>query len=131
MHHVESGLITLIGATTENPSFEVIAPLLSRCRVITLDRLTEENLAAIIEQALNDRSRGLGELNLKLTPEAREAVIQISDGDGRVALNCIEVAASLAVSKKKMPFRLPLKIWKPPYKKKRLFMTKMVKNIII
>jgi putative ATPase len=101
LHHVESGLITLIGATTENPSFEVIAPLLSRCRVITLDRLTEEDLGAIIEQALNDRSRGLGELNLKLTPEAREAVVQISDGDGRVALNCLEVAASLAVSKKK------------------------------
>jgi putative ATPase len=102
LHHVESGLITLIGATTENPSFEVIAPLLSRCRVITLDRLSREELAIIIEQALKDASRGLGELNLKLTPEAREAIIQISDGDGRVALNSLEVAASLVVSKKKI-----------------------------
>ena len=101
LHHVESGLITLIGATTENPSFEVIAPLLSRCRVITLDRLTAENLAAIIEQALSDGARGLGELNLKLAPEACDAIIRIADGDGRVALNSLEVAASLAVSKKK------------------------------
>ena len=101
LHHVESGLITLIGATTENPSFEVIAPLLSRCRVITLDRLTEDDLAAIIEQALSDGPRGLGELNLQLAPEAREAIIRIADGDGRVALNSLEVAASLVVSKKK------------------------------
>jgi putative ATPase len=101
LHHVESGLITLIGATTENPSFEVIAPLLSRCRVITLDRLTAEDLTAIIEQALSDSRRGLGELNLKLTPETREAIIRIADGDGRVALNSLEVAASLVVSKKK------------------------------
>jgi putative ATPase len=101
LHHVESGLITLIGATTENPSFEVIAPLLSRCRVITLDRLTEDDLTAIIEQALSDGQRGLAQLNLKLTPEAREAIIRIADGDGRVALNSLEVAASLVVSKKK------------------------------
>ena len=101
LHHVESGLITLIGATTENPSFEVIAPLLSRCRVITLDRLTEDDLAAIIEQALSDGPRGLGELNLQLAPEAREAIIRIADGDGRVALNSLEVAASLVVSNKK------------------------------
>ncbi len=101
LHHVESGLITLIGATTENPSFEVIAPLLSRCRVITLDRLTEDDLAAIIEQALSDGSRGLGERNLQLAPEAREAIIRIADGDGRVALNSLEVAASLVVSKQK------------------------------
>jgi len=101
LHHVESGLITLIGATTENPSFEVIAPLLSRCRVITLDRLTEDDLAAIIEQALSDGSRGLGELNLQLAPEAREAIIRIADGDGRIALNSLEVAASLVVSKQK------------------------------
>ena len=100
LHHVESGLITLIGATTENPSFEVIAPLLSRCRVITLDRLAEDDLAAIIDQALSDGPRGLGELNLQLAPEAREAIIRIADGDGRVALNCLEVAASLVVSKK-------------------------------
>lgn len=101
LHHVESGLITLIGATTENPSFEVIAPLLSRCRVITLDQLVEEDIEAIIELALNDPSRGLGESELELTAEARDYIIRIADGDGRVALNSLEVAASLVMSKKK------------------------------
>ena len=101
LHHVESGLITLIGATTENPSFEVIAPLLSRCRVITLNRLTEEDISAIIELALNDESRGLGDRNLQLDPEARDYIIRIADGDGRVALNSLEVAASLVLSKQK------------------------------
>jgi putative ATPase len=101
LHHVESGLITLIGATTENPSFEVIAPLLSRCRVITLDRLTEENISAIIELALNDESRGLGGRILQLDPEAQDYIIRIADGDGRVALNSLEVAASLVLSKQK------------------------------
>ncbi|MBW2469302.1 MAG: replication-associated recombination protein A [Deltaproteobacteria bacterium] len=101
LHHVESGLITLIGATTENPSFEVIAPLLSRCRVITLDQLAEEDINAIIEQALHDAQRGLGEFQLELAAEAREHIIRIADGDGRVALNSLEVAASLVMSKKK------------------------------
>jgi len=101
LHHVESGLITLIGATTENPSFEVIAPLLSRCRVITLSRLTEEDISAIIELALNDESRGLGGQNLQLEPEARDYIIRIADGDGRIALNSLEVAASLVQSKQK------------------------------
>jgi putative ATPase len=101
LHHVESGLITLIGATTENPSFEVIAPLLSRCRVITLSRLAEQDISAIVELALNDESRGLGGRNLQLDPEARDYVIRIADGDGRVALNSLEVAASLVLSKLK------------------------------
>ncbi|MGD8961942.1 MAG: replication-associated recombination protein A [Desulfobacterales bacterium] len=101
LHHVESGLITLIGATTENPSFEVIAPLLSRCRVITLDRLAEEDISAIIELALHDAQRGLGEFQLELAAEARDHIIRIADGDGRVALNSLEVAASLVMSKKK------------------------------
>jgi putative ATPase len=99
LHHVESGLITLIGATTENPSFEVIAPLLSRCRVITLNRLTEENISAIIDLALKDESRGLRDRNLQLDPQARDYIIRIADGDGRVALNSLEVAASLVMSK--------------------------------
>ena len=101
LHHVESGLITLIGATTENPSFEVIAPLLSRCRVITLVQLSKENISAIIELALDDVERGLGELQLKLAAEAREHIIRISEGDARVALNSLEVAASLVMSKQK------------------------------
>jgi len=101
LHHVESGLITLIGATTENPSFEVIAPLLSRCRVITLDQLGEEDISAIIELALHDAQRGLGAFELELDAKARDHIIRIADGDGRVALNSLEVAASLVISKKK------------------------------
>jgi putative ATPase len=99
LHHVESGLITLIGATTENPSFEVIAPLLSRCRVITLDRLTEEDISAILDLALNDEQRGLGTLNFELAVEARDYIIRIADGDARVALNSLEVVGSLVISR--------------------------------
>ncbi len=101
LHHVESGLITLIGATTENPSFEVIAPLLSRCRVITLDRLTEEDISAIIDITLSDEQRGLGGLNIELTSDARDYIKRIADGDARVALNSLEVAGSLVLSKQK------------------------------
>ena len=68
--HVESGLITLIGATTENPSFEVIAPLLSRMRVLTLKPFTEEDLTLIVRRALADRERGLGRLDIEIDPEA-------------------------------------------------------------
>ncbi len=98
LQHVESGLITLIGATTENPSFEVIAPLLSRCRVVTLNRLTEEDLATIVRQALADEERGLGRQRLALAPDALELLVRVSDGDGRSALNSLEVAASLAAA---------------------------------
>jgi putative ATPase len=96
LHHVESGLITLIGATTENPSFEVIPPLLSRCRVITLKPLSPEDIGTILDNALKDRKRGLGEMNLRLEPDARSHLIRISDGDARFALNSLEIAASMA-----------------------------------
>ena len=96
LHHVESGLITLIGATTENPSFEVISPLLSRCRVITLNMLTAEDIGTITNNALKDPDRGLGKLNLVLTADAFDYLVDIADGDARVALNNLEVAGSLA-----------------------------------
>jgi putative ATPase len=95
LHHVESGMITLIGATTENPSFEVISPLLSRCRVITLEMLTPDDIAVIIKHALEDREKGLGNLRLVLEPDAMTYLIGIADGDARVALNSLEIAASL------------------------------------
>jgi len=93
--HVESGLITLIGATTENPSFEVIAPLLSRTRVMVLKPYTEEELHAILRGAIGDRDRGLGELGLAVDEEAIQHIIWSSDGDARTALNNLEAAASL------------------------------------
>jgi putative ATPase len=97
LHHVENGLITLIGATTENPSFEVISPLLSRCRVITLQMLSEEDIAAIITAALADSDRGLGGLKLSLEQDALNFLVGIADGDARVALNSLEIAADLVV----------------------------------
>jgi putative ATPase len=93
--HVETGLITLIGATTENPSFEVIAPLLSRSRVMLLKPFSEEELTAIVERALHDPERGLGKLALEMEPEAVSHIIWSADGDARMALNGLEAAATL------------------------------------
>jgi putative ATPase len=92
---VEKGLVTIIGATTENPSFEVIAPLLSRCRVLTLQQLEPATLRGILEQALTDPQRGLGMLGLTADDDALEFLAQQADGDARIALNTLEVAASL------------------------------------
>jgi len=98
LHHVESGLITLIGATTENPSFEVISALLSRCRVIILNLLDEAALGQVIDRALADEQAGLGGLGLQLAEEAKAYLVNISSGDARSALNNLEVAATLALA---------------------------------
>jgi putative ATPase len=97
LHHVESGLITLIGATTENPSFEVISPLLSRCRVITLEALGEEDLTDLVKRALSDKDHGLGRLKLEMDADACAHLIRIADGDARALLNNLEIAARLTV----------------------------------
>ncbi len=96
--HVESGLLTLIGATTENPSFHVIAPLLSRCRVIVLQPLTEEDLATILAHAVADHERGLGDLRLTVEAEAATHLVRMADGDARRLLNSLEIAANLAAT---------------------------------
>jgi len=97
LHHVESGLITLIGATTENPSFEVISALLSRCRVITLNPLDENALGRVLDRALADKDAGLGDWNLALAEDACEHLVGMAGGDARAALNNLEVAVSLAL----------------------------------
>ncbi len=94
--YVERGTIRLIGATTENPSFEIISALLSRCRVYTLTPLTEEHILHLLERALSDRERGLGDLNLAADRDALEMIASYSSGDARNALNTLEVAAKLA-----------------------------------
>jgi len=94
--HVESGLLTLIGATTENPSFQVIAPLLSRCRVLVLKSLSPENLRIILERALTDKENGLGNQKLKVEDKAMEHICALADGDARNALNILEIAADLS-----------------------------------
>ena len=111
LHHVESGLITLIGATTENPSFEVIPPLLSRCRVITLKPLSDDDIGNILVQALDDADRGLGRFKLTLSSDANELLIRIAGGDARVALTSLEIAAVLTrADKKKTDSQHTLKI---------------------
>jgi len=90
--HVERGDIIFIGATTENPSFEVIAPLLSRTRVFTLQALTTEELGTIVDRALHAPLHGLGEATVSLEPEGRECLINLANGDARVALNILELA---------------------------------------
>ncbi len=96
LHHVEDGTITLIGATTENPSFEVNAPLLSRCKVLVLEQLTEEHLKAIMTNALMDKERGLGNMNIEMQNDAFDFIARLAQGDARVALNALESAVMLA-----------------------------------
>jgi putative ATPase len=96
--HVESGLITLIGATTENPSFEIIAPLLSRARVLVLEPLSEEDLATLISRALLDSECGLGAYGLNLDPETLAQLARFAGGDARRALGTLEVAAELTIN---------------------------------
>jgi putative ATPase len=90
---VEDGTIILIGATTENPSFEVNAPLLSRSRVLVLEALGDESVAALIDRTLADRERGLGVSRIQITDDARELLVNLANGDARFALNTLELAA--------------------------------------
>ena len=94
--HVESGLITLIGATTENPSFEVVAPLLSRVRVLILNPLSDADVETLARRALADRERGLGSIGLALEDHAMTELVQFAGGDARRALTTLEIAAELA-----------------------------------
>ncbi len=94
--YVEDGTVIFIGATTENPSFEVNAPLLSRARVFVLHALTDEDIAAIIGHALGDPTRGLGGHGIVLTDAGRETLVNLANGDARFALNTLEIAAVAA-----------------------------------
>ncbi len=113
--HVEKGTIILIGATTENPSFEVIGPLLSRSRVFVLNRLSEEGLKTIIK-------RGLKETKTKIEPRAIAFLIEAANGDARICLNAIEIAESLITSHRSP---ITLKIIKEVFQKQSLLYDKM------
>jgi len=93
--HVEAGTVTLIGATTENPSFYVVSPLLSRCRTFRLELLEPEDLIAIVKHALLDTDRGLGGHGIALEADALDAVPALAAGDARTALNLVEMAARI------------------------------------
>lgn len=90
--HVERGVVTLIGATTENPSFEVNAALLSRSRVFTLKALTEQQVMTILQRALQDKERGFGQLNILVDETALQQIALFANGDARTALNALELA---------------------------------------
>lgn len=92
--HVEAGIITLIGATTENPSFEVNAALLSRCKVFVLEKIHEEAMKAVIRRALDDAERGLGKQRVTMPDEVLDALVMVADGDARTALNALELAVN-------------------------------------
>jgi putative ATPase len=94
---VENGTVTFIGATTENPSFEVISPLLSRSRVFRLNLLSDEEVRLIVERAIRDEERGLGKSRISISAEALGHVVTVSNGDARVALNALEMAAFAAL----------------------------------
>jgi len=94
--HVEAGTVTLIGATTENPSFEIIAPLLSRASVLVLQPLAPADVRTLVQRALDDRERGLGERGLQIEAAALDFLVEQSHGDGRAALNILGSAADLA-----------------------------------
>ena len=94
--HVESGLVRLLGATTENPSFEVNAALLSRARVVRLEALGDDDLRVLVRRALADAERGIGRLNTRLDGDAEARLISLSGGDARVALDALELAAVAA-----------------------------------
>ena len=94
--HVEKGNIRLIGATTENPSFEIISALLSRCRVYVLKPLTEDQIVVLLKRALADEDRGLGRLKLRATDHSLQKIASYSSGDARSAYNVLEVASALA-----------------------------------
>ena len=98
--HVEKGNIRLIGATTENPSFEIIGALLSRCRVYTLRALSEDEIVGLLQRALKDSERGLGNLQLNASDDVLRKMAAYSSGDARTAYNALEVAAQLATGTK-------------------------------
>src|SRR4030066_1824481 len=89
--HVEKGTIILIGATTENPSFEVISPLLSRAKVFTLRALTEEEIEVILNRALSDQERGLGQYLTEVEDEVIKRISRMVNGDARIGLNTLEM----------------------------------------
>ena len=96
--HVEKGNIRLIGATTENPSFEINSALLSRCRVYVLQPLTEDQIVGLLRRALTDRERGLGAMNVGASDDVLKTIASYTSGDARSAYNVLEVAAGLAKS---------------------------------
>ncbi|MBT3881471.1 MAG: replication-associated recombination protein A [Candidatus Scalindua sp.] len=124
LHHVEDGTITLIGATTENPSFEINAPLLSRCKVLVLEQLTIDNIKTIIVSALSSKERGLGNLEIKVNDDALNFIADLSHGEARVALNTLESSLMLTKPDRGGKITITLKIAQEAMQRKALLYDK-------
>lgn len=122
--HVENGTITLIGATTENPSFEVISPLLSRCKVYVLQQLKSEEVKVIVQKALQDKEKGLGNLPVAIEEKALDYICQMCNGDARIALNTLEVAVLTRAPDKSGQLKIDLKYVEEVILKKALLYDK-------
>lgn len=122
--HVESGFLFLIGATTENPSFEVISPLLSRTRVFTLHPLERDQLLVILNRALKDEERGLGRFTVELEPHILEHIADMADGDARIALNALEMAVMTTPPDRKHVRRITVKTLEAVMQRKALLYDK-------
>ncbi|MBA4320620.1 MAG: AAA family ATPase [Flavobacterium sp.] len=122
--HVENGTLILLGATTENPSFEVRGALLSRCRVFVLKQLAVEQIVILIKRAINDSERGLGKLNLKISDEVINILAQMSNNDARVALNVLEYVSNLSSVALAKEGEITLEIIKQAFQKSFLFYDK-------
>ncbi|MCR4263972.1 MAG: replication-associated recombination protein A, partial [Candidatus Roizmanbacteria bacterium] len=99
--HVEDGTVILIGATTENPSFEVIGALLSRTRVFTLEQLSTDDILIVLDSTLSDKKRGLGSYKIKLGDKEKHIIAEFANGDARTALNVLEIAQQITPKKTK------------------------------
>ena len=121
---VEDGTIVLIGATTENPSFEVIAPLLSRCQVYVLERISPANLARLAKRALTDTVRGLGIIKTKIEPKALDFIIGEANGDARALLNALEIAVKASQPDAKGVRHLTLALMEAAVQKRHLLFDK-------
>jgi putative ATPase len=122
--HVESGLLVLIGATTENPSFEVISPLLSRTRVFTLNPLTGGQLRTILNRALRDEERGLGRIPVELAPRLLDHIAVMADGDARIAMNVLEMAVMTTPPDRKQVKKITLETLEAVMQRKTLLYDK-------
>jgi putative ATPase len=129
--HVEKGTVVLIGATTENPSFEVISPLLSRTKVFTLHALKEKEIELILKRGLTDKERGLGQYNAVIEPEVFKGICLIANGDARIALNTLEMIVLTAPRISRETVLLKRKIWKKSFRRKPSCMINLERNIII
>jgi putative ATPase len=121
---VEDGTITLIGATTENPSFEINAPLLSRCKVLVLEQLSADNIKTIITNTLSNKERGLGNLKIAIDDDAFNFIVELSHGEARVALNTLESTLMLMKPDKKDKRKVTLKIAQEAMQRKALLYDK-------